>query len=66
MAKCGLVSCEEKPIGGFQELIDASSHDHPNATIEGMKTAWCGEHESMLRPSVLGKRGRRLTAKELD
>lgn len=66
MAKCNLVGCEEKPIGGFQEFIHAGSSNFPNATIEGMKNAWCKSHEGMFRPDCVGKRGRWLTAKELE
>jgi hypothetical protein len=65
MAKCNLGGCEEKAIGGFQELLDASSFDFPNATIKGSQTAWCKSHEAMLRPTVIGVRGKQLTAKEL-
>jgi hypothetical protein len=66
MEKCALRGCEEKPIGGFQEVINASSSTYPNATIDGMKIVWCKSHEGMFRPDVIGKRGRWITAKELD
>jgi hypothetical protein len=66
MAKCALVGCNEKPVGGFMELLDAGSFDSPNATIPGLKTAWCKTHEDMLRPSVLGKRGVWLKGKALE
>jgi len=66
MSKCSLVNCTEKIVGGFQEIIDVGTFDHPNATIPGLRTHWCDTHESMLRPTILGKRGRWLTAEELQ
>src|ERR1035437_834807 len=65
MAKCNLTDCEAKAVGGFKELIDASSHQFPNATIEGQQTAWCADHEDILRRTIRGKRGKPLTAKQL-
>lgn len=65
MAKCCMGGCTEKPIGGFVELIDAGTFDNPNDTLEGMRTGWCKAHESMLRPTVAGSRGRWLTKREL-
>jgi hypothetical protein len=64
MAKCGIVGCEAKAIGGFKEIIEAGNFDDPNATIDGMITTWCVEHEG-LRSTVRGKRGKFLTPKEL-
>jgi len=65
MAKCSVVGCEQKVVGGFKELISASSYENPSATIEGMRTLWCQEDEFMLRPTVAGKRGKFLTASQL-
>ena len=42
--KCSAVNCERDAIGGFEELIDASSHDDPNDTIPGLRVFWCEEH----------------------
>jgi len=65
MAKCAFIDCKEKAVGGFLELIDAGNFQDPNATIEGMQTSWCADHESALRPTVFGTRGKWLTAKQL-
>jgi hypothetical protein len=63
MAKCGLVGCDKKAVGGFQSIIDAGNFQNPNATIEGGRTLWCEEHESMLNSGPGG--GRYLNQKEL-
>jgi hypothetical protein len=63
MAKCGMVGCTEKVIGGFQHVVDAGSFEYPNATIEGGRTLWCKEHERMLDGRLYG--GRYLNQKEL-
>jgi hypothetical protein len=65
MAKCGIVGCAEKAIGGFREIVDARTLDDPTAAIPGLTTCWCKAHESTLRPTVLGKRGVWLTEKQL-
>lgn len=65
MAKCSVVGCEQKAVGGFKELISASSYDDPSASIEGMRTLWCKEDEALLRPTIAGKRGKFLTASQL-
>jgi hypothetical protein len=66
VAKCGLVGCTEKVVGGFREVIDVGDFQNPTATIPGLRTLWCGSHESLLRPKVLGKRGVWLTGKGLE
>jgi hypothetical protein len=66
VAKCALVGCNEKPIAGFKEIIDAGDFNDPNATLPGMSTAWCKGHEEMLRPTVFGKRGVWLRREDLD
>jgi hypothetical protein len=63
MAKCGIVDCTEEVIGGFQSTIDAGSFENPKATIPGMQTFWCNDHERLLNKS-LGK-GRYLSGKEM-
>jgi hypothetical protein len=65
MAKCSLVGCANKPIGGFQKIIDAGTLDDPSATLLGTRTNWCEAHQEMLRPSTYGKRGRYLRSDEL-
>jgi len=66
MAKCALVGCENKPVGGIEEIIDAGDLNNPNATLPGLKTAWCAEHESWIAPQVRLKRHRKLTRQELE
>jgi hypothetical protein len=66
MAKCGLVGCQEKVVGGFRELIVAGHTQDPSATIPGLQTFWCRSHEDSLRPHVLGKRGVWLSGKDLE
>ena len=63
MVKCGLVGCEEKAVGGFQEIL--RTHQSAYAIIDGLNSAWCARHEESLRRHVLGKRGTWLTAKDL-
>jgi hypothetical protein len=65
MAKCSVVGCTEPAIGGFRELIDVANFQNPTATAPGLHTQWCAMHESMVRPSVLGKRGEWLAIHEL-
>jgi hypothetical protein len=64
MAKCGLVDCDKKAVGGFVKSIPAGNFENPNATIPGMRTVWCKEHESMLNSGLYG--GRYLKSTELD
>jgi hypothetical protein len=66
MAKCTLVGCKNRAIGGVEEILDASHLQDPFATIPGMRTAWCREHEEMLKSSTFGKRVRKLTRQELE
>jgi len=66
MAKCALVGCDNKPVGGVERIIDAGNFDNPNATLPGLKTAWCAEHESWLAPEALARRHRKLTKRELE
>jgi hypothetical protein len=47
------------------EIIDVSDHEHPKATMEGLKIAWCDEHRDSIKPHTLGKRSRPLTRAEL-
>jgi hypothetical protein len=62
--KCLYQGCKAKAIGGIRELIDASSQDFPDATIEGDCIAWCEKHEDdMLEHSP--NKWRKLTALEL-
>jgi len=63
MAKCSLVGCTNKVIGGFQKTIDAGNFENPAATIPGMKTLWCRDHEDILNIGL--GRGRYLIAREL-
>lgn len=63
MVKCSVVGCDAPVVGGFQEVIDASSFDDPGATLDGMKRAWCAEHERSLKRNL--PRGRFLTRAEL-
>jgi hypothetical protein len=65
MAKCGVADCNAKAVGGFLELIEAGNIQNPDATIEGPRTVWCVRHEAELRRTVLGSRGKLLTAKQL-
>jgi hypothetical protein len=66
MAKCSLVGCNNKPVGGVEEIVDAGSFDHPHATLPGLKTAWCIEHKEWLSPEAMMRRHRTLTKKELE
>jgi hypothetical protein len=59
------LSGANRAVGGFEEIIDASSFDFPNSTLTGLKTGWCEQHRSTLQPKTYAKRGRALTAKEL-
>jgi hypothetical protein len=65
MARCAVVGCEEKVIGGFQETLSAGSFQRPAAGIKGGKIGWCATHQSLLLSKTLGKSGVRLTVKEL-
>jgi hypothetical protein len=66
MAKCALVGCKNPPVGGVEEIIDAGDLQNPFATLPGLKTSWCREHEEMLKRTTIGKRVRRLTLQELN
>lgn len=66
MAKCSMVGCDHKPVGVVEEIIDAGNFDNPEATIPGLRMAWCDEHEASLAPHALGKRHRKLTKQELQ
>jgi hypothetical protein len=66
MTKCSLVGCQEKVVGGFQEIIDTGNFKNPIATIEGMRTIWCESHKDSLRSHVIGKQGTWLAAKDLN
>jgi hypothetical protein len=63
MAKCGIVGCDKRAVGGFTETTPAGSFDNPTATIESGRTLWCEEHESMLNSGPDG--GRYLKRTEL-
>jgi hypothetical protein len=64
LAKCGVVGCKGKIIGGFQE-VHAVGHTHaPHATIPGDYIFWCEEHEHVLTQG-LGY-GRFFADKELE
>jgi hypothetical protein len=63
MAKCGVVDCTEGVIGGFERSINAGNFENPTATIPGMRTLWCEDHESALNKG-LGQ-GRYLSAEDL-
>ncbi len=65
MPKCAVVGCTRKIIGGFRESIDVS-HLQGSATIRGLRTFWCEEHEQTLIPRIFGKKGVLLKASELD
>jgi hypothetical protein len=56
--KCSLQGCDQKVVGGFHEEIAAGFLGNPSATVPGMSTYWCAEHESAIRPHTIGKRGR--------
>lgn len=66
MAKCAVVGCNEKAVGGFMEIIDAGTLQDPTATIPGLRTFWCESDEELLRPTVSGKRGVWLSGKALE
>ena len=66
MAKCSMSGCNNKVVGGFQELIDVGNFQEPNATAPGMITVWCAEHEAELRPTVAGMPGRSLGPQQLQ
>jgi hypothetical protein len=57
MAKCALIDCNERAIGGFQELVDIATITNPGATIPSLITCWCAAHQEMLEEEVFGKRG---------
>jgi hypothetical protein len=59
--KCAMAGCSGKVVGGFQEYIDAGNFQDPTAVIPGMRTCWCPEHESDLRSTVAGVKGRFLS-----
>jgi hypothetical protein len=63
MAKCGIVGCTDKVVGGFQGTLDAGHFQNPTATIPDQRTLWCKDHESSLNRG-LGK-GHYLSKKEL-
>lgn len=63
MAKCGVVGCTETITGGFQSAMDAGNLQNPMATIPGMRTLWCKDHEGNLNRGL--GRGHYLTPKEL-
>ena len=66
MAKCSVAGCTKKPRGGFEEIADSSTPHEPGATLSGLRTYWCAEHRWTLEPATVLKRGRRLSAKELE
>jgi hypothetical protein len=45
-------------------MIDAANFDDPTATIPGLKTIWCHEHQSALESKTAWKKGRRLSPHE--
>jgi hypothetical protein len=55
--KCSIVDCDKQATGGFQHLVDAGSSENAEAKIEGLKTLWCDEHRSSLRPDCIGEKG---------
>lgn len=63
MAKCSIVGCDKKAVGGFIKIIPTGSFQNPTATIEDGHTLWCKEHESMLNSGL--NVGRYLNPKEL-
>jgi hypothetical protein len=66
MAKCSLIGCNEKAVGGFQAIIDAGDMVNPTTTRLGLKTAWCHDHRESIVADLSGKRGRYLTQQEMD
>lgn len=48
MVKCSIVGCAGIVSGGFQEVIQAGSFENPFATLPGLRTLWCDEHQPML------------------
>jgi hypothetical protein len=63
--KCSMVGCTEKATGGFQRLDNVGHMQAPSAEIQGLRTSWCEDHKTSLRPSTFGKRGYYLTASQL-
>jgi hypothetical protein len=63
IAKCFIHGCTGRVVGGFQRILDAATIDDPNATLPGLKKAWCREHEQEGREGL--GRGRFLTQAEL-
>jgi len=66
MAKCGVIGCSEKAVGGFQEMIEAGDMMNPSATLPGLRTFWCEYHKESLQAHVLAKRGVWLRGKDLE
>lgn len=64
--KCDYPGCKAKAVDGIWELIDASSQDFPDATIDGDCIAWCGAHEDEMLAHSAADKWRRLTAFELS
>jgi hypothetical protein len=52
MAKCGVVNCTEKVVGGFESTIDAGHFQSSTATIPGLLTYWCKDHEEGLNQDL--------------
>ena len=65
VTKCSEVGCGRNAVGGFRETISVSNVSDRSATISGMKTSWCNEHEKALMHGVAGKRGAWLTPDQL-
>ena len=66
MSKCSVVGCKNPPIGGVQEIIAAGHLQDPNATLLGLRTIWCAEHEDALAGRARLKRIRELSRAELN
>jgi hypothetical protein len=66
MTTCSVVGCDEKVVGGFREIIPAGHLQDATASIPGPRTCWCRTHETSLRAGVVGKRGERLSPKDLE
>lgn len=55
MQKCGVKTCLKDGIGGFREIIKKPSINNPFDAELGQPTAWCEEHEEILRELTTGK-----------